>query len=110
MPARTSPRFRTLAPAAFALAALSLLSACADGAFVDRRRDAGQPTLTYVGLSTPDTPSICYNTWNSTPAEVLALARAECAKTDRVPELLGQSSFDCRLFYPARANFRCVAP
>lgn len=99
-------------PRAVALLVLAAfgLSACGTGAFVDRRRDAGHNKLTYLGESTPDAPSICYNSWTSTPADVLALARSVCAQTSRVPVLTEQSVFDCRLFYPARANFRCVAP
>ncbi len=100
---------RPRAVAVIVLAGLTL-SACGTGAFVDRRRDAGHNKLTYVGDSTPDAPSICYNTWTATPADVVALARDVCAQTHRVPVLKDQATFDCRLFYPARANFRCVAP
>jgi hypothetical protein len=100
---------RSRAVAVVVVAGLTL-SACGTGAFVDRRRDAGHSELTYVGLSTLDAPSICYNSWTSTPADVRALANAVCAQSSRVPVLTEQSMFDCRLFYPARANFRCVAP
>ena len=100
---------RPRAVAVIVLAGLTL-SACGTGAFVDRRRDAGHNELTYVGESKPGAPSICYNTWTATPADVRALARDVCAQTSRVPVLTSQSMFDCRLFYPARANFRCVAP
>jgi len=107
------PRFRSrIAGALLALASLSLLSACAsdDGAFVDRRRDATYPTLTYVGRSTLDAPSICYNSWLTTPERVLGLARAVCAESGRVAVLTEQTFFDCRILYPSRADFRCVDP
>ncbi len=100
---------RPRAVALIVLAGLTL-SACGTGAFVDRRRDAGHNKLTYVGISTPDAPSICYNTWTASPADVVALAREACAQTGRVPVLKEQSTFDCRLFYPARATYTCVAP
>jgi len=89
----------------------SLLSGCShNGAYVDRRRDAGHDELTYVGDSTPDAPSICYNTMTATPQQVSALAMAECAKTGRVAAFRGQSSLSCTLFYPTRAKFLCVPP
>jgi hypothetical protein len=100
---------RPRAVAVIVLAGLTL-SACGTGAFVDRRRDAGYNKLTYVGESQPNAPSICYNTWTAKPADVVALAREVCAQSGQVPVLKDQSTFDCRLFYPARANFRCVAP
>ncbi|MBN2753109.1 MAG: hypothetical protein JXQ84_10420 [Rhodospirillaceae bacterium] len=114
MPVSLPPQARTKTARARTLSRLLLLpillSGCGNGAFVDRRREAGQPTLTYVGESTPNAPSICYNRLLATPADVIALARTVCAKTGTVPVLRGQTSLDCRIFYPARANFQCVAP
>lgn len=100
---------RPRAVAVIVLAGLTL-SACDTGAFVDRRRDAGHNALTYVGVSTPDAPSVCYNTWSATPAEVRGLARDVCAQTGRVAVLKDQTILDCSVLYPARANFVCVAP
>ena len=78
MTAPLSFRLRRRALSALALAALTLTSACS-GAFVDRRRDAGHQEPTYVGDSKPDAPSICYNSWTATPAQVRALAEKICA-------------------------------
>lgn len=103
------PRFRLRRSAvtALALAALTFTSACA-GAFVDRRRDTGTGKLVYVGESTPDAPSICYNSWTATPQQVAQMAQQVCAERgeDAVP--VKQTTFDCRLFYPVRADFKCV--
>ncbi|WP_337997862.1 hypothetical protein [Oleispirillum naphthae] len=114
MPVFPPSPLRSRIAGAFALAGLIALAACsADGtrgAFVDRRRDAGHSTLTYVGLSTPSRPSICYNSRTATPQQVVALARAVCAENGKVPVLKEQKSFDCRIFYPTRANFICVEP
>ena len=87
---------RPRAVAVIVLAGLTL-SACGTGAFVDRRRDAGHNKLTYVGQSLPDAPSICYNSWTATPADVLGLAREVCAQRNQVPVLTSQSTFDCRI-------------
>ena len=107
MTAPLSFRLRRRALSALALAALTLTSACS-GAFVDRRRDAGHQEPTYVGGSKPDAPSICYNSWTATPAQVRALAEKICAERGATAVLERQSTFECRLFYPARADFRCV--
>ncbi len=108
----SSSRGRARRLAVLAVLALggATLTGCGEGAFVDRRRDAAMEELTYRGDSTPDAPSICYNTWKTTPAAVQAMADAVCAKSGRVARLVGQTKMDCRLFYPARANFVCVDP
>ena len=109
-PPMTHARASNVSVSAIAISACLLLSACGNGAFVDRRRDAGNGTLTFIGQSTPDAPSICYNSWNATPAQVIAMANAVCAKSGRVAVLHNQSTMDCRLLYPARTDFRCVEP
>lgn len=100
-------RPRRFAVSALALAALMLTSACS-GAFVDRRREAGTGVLAYVGESKPDAPSICYNSWTATPQQVAALARDVCAERGEDAAPVKQTTFDCRLFYPVRADFKCV--
>jgi hypothetical protein len=101
---------RLSVPAVLVLA-VAVLSGCAgDGAFVDRQRDASFQNLLYLGESKPDAPSICYNSWKTTPEKVLALANSVCAQSGRVARLVKQTTLDCRLFYPTRANFVCVAP
>lgn len=108
------PPRRSRIAGVLALTGLLAVSACSsdgtEGAFVDRRRDAGHSTLTYVGKSTPTAPSICYNSRIATPQQVVALARAVCAERNQVPVLKEQKSFDCRILYPTRANFVCVDP
>jgi len=109
MPVLPPPPFRSRIAGSLALASLLALAACSsDGAFVDRRRDAGHPSLTYVGKSKPDAPSICYNRWQTTPEQVVALANEVCAERGQVAVLKNQAVFDCRVLFPARANFRCV--
>jgi hypothetical protein len=84
------------------------LSSCGMKPFVDGRREAGQKNT--VGPSTPDRVAVCYSSQGSTPAEILALAKEECAKTNRTPVFDGQDQFQCALFAPTRAYFKCVAP
>ncbi|MBL8628644.1 MAG: hypothetical protein JNM81_03380 [Rhodospirillaceae bacterium] len=76
--------------------------------FIDGRREAGQTTP--IGPSTPDRVAVCYSSQSATPAEVTALAKTECAKTNRAPVFDGQDQFRCALFAPTRAFFKCVAP
>ncbi len=87
------------------------LSACSFWQpYVDRRRNAGNPPdRLYVGRSTPYNPSICYNGWVSDVNEVQKLADEECLKykTGDKAVLLQTSSFDCKIFVPSRANFKC---
>lgn len=87
------------------------LSACSFWQpYVDRRRNAGNPPdRLYVGRSTPYNPSICYNGWVSDVNEVQKLADEECLKykTGDKAVLLQTKSFDCKIFVPSRANFKC---
>ncbi|MDX2143235.1 MAG: hypothetical protein SFV19_07765 [Rhodospirillaceae bacterium] len=85
-----------------------LLGACAGTPFVDGRREAGQKEP--VGASTPDRVAVCYSSRGTTPREVLALAQAECAKTNRRAQFDGQDEFRCSLLAPTRAYFKCVGP
>jgi hypothetical protein len=91
-------------------AALLLLAVglwgCGSAPFVDARREAGQKTE--VGTSTPDRVAICYSSRGATPREVLALAKTECAKTNRTAVFDGQDDFRCVLLAPTRAFFKCV--
>ena len=107
--------FFKLASANFKLiissALILTLSACSFWQpYVDRRRNAGNPPdRLYVGRSTPYNPSICYNGWVSDVNEVQKLADEECLKykTGDRAVLLQTSSFDCKIFVPSRANFKC---
>lgn len=53
---------------------------------------------------------VCYNSSYTTPKEVAEVAREECARTGKVPRLLGQTFWQCRLFIPTRAHYVCVPP
>ena len=79
---------------------------CGTAPFVDGRREAGQTKP--VGPSTPDRVAICYSSKATTPKDVLALAQAECAKTNRSAQFDGQDTFRCALLAPTRAFFKCV--
>ncbi len=83
------------------------LSGCGMKPFIDGRREAGQTTP--LGPSTPDRVAVCYSSQSSSPADVMALAKEECAKTNRTPVFDGQDTFQCALFAPTRAYFKCVA-
>ena len=102
-----SANFKLIISSAFILT----LSACSFWQpYVDRRRNAGNPPdRLYVGRSTPYNPSICYNGWVSDVNEVQKLADEECLKykTGDKAVLLQTSSFDCKIFVPSRANFKC---
>ena len=82
------------------------LCSCGSAPFVDARREAGQKTE--VGVSTPDRVAICYSSRGAAPRDVLALAKAECAKTNRTAVFDGQDEFRCVLLAPTRAFFKCV--
>ena len=79
--------------------------------FVDRRRNAGAPkNELYVGESTPEKPSICYNILTTDYKTVKTMADEECKKYKpgdyAVP--VSQEAFSCRVLIPARINFKCV--
>lgn len=97
----------TLRGAAGAVLVALALAGCGTKPFVDGRREAGQ--IAPVGASTPDRVAICYSSHSSTPAEILALANTECAKTARTAQFDGQQDFQCALLAPTRAFFKCVA-
>lgn len=107
--------FFKLASANFKLiissALIFALSACSFWQpYVDRRRNAGNPPeRLYVGRSTPYNPSICYNGWVSDAVEVQKLADDECLKykTGDKAVLVNTQRFDCKIFVPSRANFKC---
>jgi hypothetical protein len=117
-PASTPPCAQALAPnrpVGARVATLSFLliiglgmAGCGGKPFIDGRREAGQKAM--VGPSSPDRVAICYSSQASTPAEVQAMAKTECAKTNRVPVFDGQDEFQCALLAPTRAYFKCVAP
>ena len=90
------------------LVAILTLAGCGTAPFVDGRREAGQTTP--VGVSTPDRVAVCYSSQSATPAQVIALAETECAKTNRRAQFDGQDPLRCALLAPTRAFFKCVGP
>lgn len=84
------------------------LAACSGPAYVDMRREAGQPQT--VGAASLNTPVICYSVRETSPQEVLAMAQEVCAQTDRVPLYRSSDWLTCTLRQPRRAVFQCVEP
>ena len=56
------------------------------------------------------TVAICYNRRVSTPAQLQEMARAECAKFDKVARYTQGSILACPVLVPLGAHFDCVGP
>lgn len=93
---------RTVAFAVFFIG----LSACTQAPFIDARREAGQSDM--IGESTKDRIAICYNSYSTDEAEIINMAKAECAKTKREPKYDGHKYWSCRVFLPHRVYYSCV--
>lgn len=74
------------------------LAACAQAPFVD----STQAELT------GGTVRICYNSRDTTPAEIVALAEEACAEKRLVPQFVKQENYQCRLLAPTQVTYRCV--
>lgn len=72
--------------------------------WVDSRHDGGSDQR--VGVSTLDKPVICYAE-KSQMAKVWELAKAECARTNRVAVLDHIDGWQCRALTPRSAVFNC---
>ena len=84
-----------------------LLSACAQfEPFVDARREAGQEKT--VGQSTSDRIAICYNPMWSNMKQVEQLAKEGCTQTRRKAQADGKKHFNCSLFLPSTAFYKCI--
>jgi len=57
-----------------------------------------------------ETVTICYNRRVTSPAELQEMARAECAKFDKVPRYTQGSFLSCPVLLPLGAHFSCVRP
>lgn len=53
---------------------------------------------------------VCYSNVNTTPEDVLNVARAECAKAGKKARFSSQGYKDCPLLTPVSAHFACVKP
>ena len=95
-----------------AVGALVLLNACSIWQpYVDRRRNAGNPPENlYVGRSTINAPSICYNGLTADFDEIQKMADEVCVdnKTGDFAEVVSKEAFSCKIFIPSRINFKCV--
>lgn len=54
--------------------------------------------------------TICYSAYSSTPGQVSALARDECAKFGKTAVFVDQTNDTCPLLAPVSANYSCVRP
>ena len=83
-----------------------ILTACSQFTpFEDMRREAGhvQP----VGQSSNTSPIICYNPLWHDLKETEDLADTACARTNKKAIYLESKHFNCRLFNPSSAIYRC---
>ena len=54
--------------------------------------------------------TICYNKGDTTPREIVALAKAECGKFNKVARFVTQRRLTCPVLTPISAEFICEAP
>lgn len=92
---------------------LLMLAGCSQfQPYIDRRREAGisDPSKLYIGLSKPNAPAVCYNSWVSSYTKVKKLADEECIKqkTGAHAEPVEQKIMSCKLFTPNHFVFKCV--
>ena len=91
---------------------LLVLSGCADPEpyiFRSGEFDRGAESFGRVPTDV-DTVDICYNRRATSPAELQEIARAECAKFDKVPRYTQGSFLSCPILLPLGAHFDCVRP
>ena len=102
---------------AFALRRLSAfalplaLTSCLLDPFVDEQM-SGNLHTTKIQEGREKYLAVCYNASYTTPEAITALAREECDRRGLGPtvSLLGQMFWQCRLFIPTKAYFKCTAP
>ena len=78
--------------------------------FVDSRREAGRPRETlYVGSSTKNAPTVCYNALWTNFEEVQKIADDVCVKnkTGTKAIFVSKEYFSCALVTPVKAIFKC---
>jgi hypothetical protein len=51
---------------------------------------------------------VCYGRSGTTAAQVIAVARAECARFGKIPQFDRQSILTCPLFTPVSAHYNCI--
>jgi len=67
-------------------------------------KDFGKP------VTDIDEVTVCYNSWDTTPAQVSKLARAECAKYSKNARFEEQNYSSCPLVAPVAAIYACYDP
>ena len=80
-----------------------ILVGCAP--FVDSRREAGQAKT--VGQSAPNRPAVCYMPLWTGEETLQTMADEVCAQQKKKAVLEDTRYFNCRLFAPNTALFRC---
>jgi hypothetical protein len=55
-----------------------------------------------------DFVTVCYSDWESTPAEALEIAEAECGKYGKTARLVTERFYKCPLNTPTEARFACI--
>ena len=91
---------------------LLVLSGCADPVpYIFRSGEFGREAKSLSRDRTDvNTVDICYNRRATSPAELQEMARAECAKFDKVPRYTKGSFLSCPIFLPLGAHFNCGDP
>jgi hypothetical protein len=91
---------------------LLVFSGCADPEpYIFRIGEFDRGAENFSGDPTDmDTVDICYNRRATSPAELQEMARAECAKFDKVPRYTKGSFLSCPIFLPLGAHFDCAPP
>ena len=51
---------------------------------------------------------VCYGRSGTTPSQVVAVARAECARFGKIPQFDRQSILTCPLATPVSAHYNCI--
>jgi hypothetical protein len=52
---------------------------------------------------------VCFGRSGTTPTQVVAVARAECARFGKIPQFDRQSILTCPLTTPVSAHYNCIA-
>lgn len=55
-----------------------------------------------------DFVTVCYSDWESTPAQALEIAEAECGKYGKTARLVTERFYKCPLNTPTEARFACI--
>lgn len=85
---------------------VGFLGACSQFApFEDRHREAGE--IRPLGLSSDDSPAVCYNPLWHSEQEYSTIAEQACARTKRHAKRSDTKFFACRLVNPSVAIYKC---